>query len=186
MSNSRCRDERGVVLVEAAIVTTIAFAFIFLIFQSAFYARGFLSARDAAASGARAGSIGADDAVADYNILHAIDKSVTASSRENIMSIVVFKPQGPQFSMPEGCASGGQTGLCNYYESSDLSRPVSDFAADSQNSDHMFWDSTSRKTSTETGTDYLGVQVTVRVGGIAGPYADTVTKTAVVLLEPHG
>lgn len=177
-------NEGGAVLVEGAIVVLLVFMLLFLIFQSAFYARTYLTARDAAGQGARAGSIAATSDTADYEILRAIDKAVSAQSRSAVTEIIVFDATST-YQKPAECNPGPSSGKCNVYTGSDLGRSVTEFGPGGVFAKDDFWLGSSRSTSRSAGITKLGVQVTMNVGGIPGPFASSVSRTSVVLLEPH-
>jgi hypothetical protein len=178
-------NELGATMVEAAIGGLLVFFLIFMVIQGAFLARAYLAVRDAANSATRAGSLSANDANADYDILQAIDRSVSSTSRSNIEGIAVFNPQGPQLSIPPGCTSGPVTGMCNYYTAKDLSRPESDFEPGGSFVGDDYWIASSRSTSLATGLSHIGVYVRLKVGGLDSPLPQTMAASSVVELEPH-
>lgn len=172
-------------MVEGAIAAVFVFFLIFMIFQSVFYARAYLAARDAAASGARMGAVSADNPDADYDIMQSVGRSLSATTRNNIKSIVVFNPQGSNFEMPSGCKSAGIPGICNRYVAADLSRPAEAFTPGGGFPASQNWPSGSRSTSLADGLSHVGIYIELEVGGIRGPLPKVVSKSSITELEPH-
>lgn len=179
------RTERGAAVVEAAIVSLVFFFLVFSIIEAAFFARAYLAARDAASTGARNGAIGADNPAADYYILQAINKSLSATSRGDVEAISIYNPQGAGKSLPSGCDTQGVSGVCNFYTAADLNRSLHDFQDPAAFSADQNWPASTRSTSIETGLGHVGVYIKLRVGGLTGPLPTVVSSKSVAEIEPH-
>lgn len=173
------RSERGAVLVEAALISSVFFFLIFLIFQGAMYARSALAASDAATAGARAGGVGAQDPLADWDVLNAIARSTSAASANQIEKIIVFRATGPDYALPPGCANG-PTSSCNHYSGDDVKLDESAFLADGFSKDDN-WPSALRAGP----SDRIGVYVRMKASGLGGPLPDTVERSSVSIIEPQ-
>jgi hypothetical protein len=150
-------DQRGAALVEAAIITPLLLLLIFGVIEFGFLFKDSLTLANATRSGARVGSSSANDPLADYNILKAIEPS---QSFADIQDVVVYKADGPDGTVPPGCLSSGVSGLCNHYTASDLSIDQATFLSPGylQSQD---WPSSSRECdpASANGPDYIGVYV---------------------------
>jgi hypothetical protein len=152
-------------MVEGAIGAIVIFTLIFGVFQGSFLARSHLVAEDAASAGAQAGSVSANDASADLDILNAISRSKVATSKKAVQRIVVYKASALNSSMPSQCVNAASSvkDWCNVYDSSDL-----DISSDTYSSDAYLkddgWKPTDRGTSRNDGPDYLGVYVKIACG----------------------
>lgn len=159
----RYRSERGATLVEAAIVTPLV-VFLFLgIIWACLTGRDYLTVDEAARVGAREGSIAASSRSADYDILQAIGKAVSAGDQNSVKSIVVYRADGFEQAPPEACTVPGaasSTSLgCNVYDKTDLSRPKEDFLSSTWVGDEGY--STINRVSSRSAANekFLGVYV---------------------------
>lgn len=180
----RARNDLGATMVEAAIAGGVFFLLFFMIVQAAMFGRTYLAARDAATAGSRAGAVAASDSFADYQILQAVRKSVSATSLSAVEAVVIFNPQGNAFVMPAGCTTGGVSGMCNFYTASDLKRPVTDFTNGTFSAAES-WPAAQRSTSINSGLGHIGVYVKLEVDGMVGPLPKAVSISNVVEIEPH-
>ncbi len=177
------RTERGATMVEGAIVAPLFFFLVFLIFQSAFLSRSYLSAYYGSTSGARAGAVGSDDVASDYDILAAVERAGIAGGAGDITKVVVFHATNPSEPVPPACLASAQSGLCNVYSHSDFNRPESDFGRAGWTADD-YWPASQRGTDRLTGTDYIGVYVETKSGGIGGVLPQKLHHASVTRLEP--
>ncbi len=155
----RRRGERGVALVEAAIITPLLMMLVFGIIEFGFAFKDSLTLANGSRAGARVGSAAGIDPTADYAILQAVRGAT--GSLANVDLIVVFKASGPTASVPSACVStGAQAGLCNVYVASDMALSQSSFLSAGYSKDDS-WAASSRVTSltSTSGPDYLGVYV---------------------------
>lgn len=177
-------DERGATMVEASIAALLAFLLIFGVFQVSLFARSHLVARDATTAGAQAGAVSANDSNSDYDVLQAITRASTSTSRSAVQTIVIYKATGPGGKVPPQCLSSGpQSGLCNVYTGADLSVDETTFGSSSYAKDNS-WPAISRGVSRSIGPDYLGVYVRIDcrcAGGFVLP--GLLSDTAVVRIQ---
>jgi hypothetical protein len=162
----RRSGERGAALVEAAIITPLLLLLIFGVIEFGFLFKDALTLANATRSGARVGSSSANDPLADYNILKAIEPS---KSFAKINDIVVYKADGPDGTVPPNCINSGVAGLCNHYTAADLSIDQASFLSPGffQSQD---WPSSARQCSPTSpgGPDYLGVWVNAQHNSTVG------------------
>ena len=98
-----CRRERGATLVEAAIITPLFFLLIFGIIEVGGAYKDKLAIGNAVTAGARTGSASADDALADYNILIAVEKALAARrSQRDRVHRRLQRRVGPTACRPQG------------------------------------------------------------------------------------
>jgi hypothetical protein len=150
-------DQRGAALVEAAIITPLLLLLIFGVIEFGFLFKDSLTLANATRSGARVGSSSANDPLADYNILKAIEPS---QSFADVQVIVVYKADGPDGTVPPNCLTTGVSGLCNHYTAADLSISQGAFLSPGY-LPSQDWPASSRQCdpSTPSGPDYIGVYV---------------------------
>jgi Flp pilus assembly protein TadG len=180
------RGERGVALVEAAIVTPLLLLLVFGIIEFGFLFKDSLTLANASRAGARVGSAAGTDPLADWDILQAVKGA--SGSLTNVQQVVVFKATGANGSVPSNCTgSVGVSGLCNVYSAADFNVDATTFQSASYTKDN-YWASSARVTSLSStnGPDYLGVYVKAQhtsVLTIVVP-SRTITDTVVMRLEP--
>ncbi len=180
------RGERGVALVEAAIITPLLLMLVFGIIEFGFLFKDSLTLANGSRAGARVGSAAGTDPLADWSILQAV-KGATGSLT-HVQAIVVFKASSANGAVPSACTNGtGVFGLCNAYDANDMNVDKTTFQSAGYTKDDN-WASSSRSTSLSTaaGPDYLGVWVKAQhtsVLTIVVP-SRTITDTVVMRLEP--
>lgn len=171
-------------MVEASIGGIVVFILIFLVFQATFLMRAYVSAQDAASEGARSGAVGANQRAADYDILEAVRRGLSNSSRANLVKVVVFKPEGTDGAIPSGCLTSSRLGECNVYAPADLDRPSTDFTGSTWDGDQS-WAPQARSASRDTSIDKLGVYVEVNSWPVGGFPNTVISKSSIVRLEPQ-
>jgi hypothetical protein len=179
----RHADDRGAALVEGAIITPLLLLLVFGVIEFGFLFKDSLTIANAARSGARVGSSSANDPLADYNVLKAIEP---AQNLAHINAIVVFKAAGPNGTLPPGCDLGGQGGICNYYPASDLSVDQATFLSPGF-TDSLSWPSSARQCSLSVpgGPDYIGVWISATHSSTVGLFpSKTLHDTTVMREEP--
>lgn len=118
------RRHRGVAILEAAFITPVFLVMVLGIVEIGLAMNDYLAVASSVRSGARLASAYGNDSYADYAILHAVLQEASALDKNNIRSIVIFKPTGFGDKPSALCqTSGSQTDLCNVY-------PPSAFTAD--------------------------------------------------------
>jgi hypothetical protein len=178
-------DDRGAVLVEAALLTPIFFLLIFGIVEFSFGMRAHLTTGVIAESGARSASIAGTQQDADGQILAAVSKAASNLPADSLKEVVIFKASGPDDTIPAACQAGGVSGVCNHYQRSDLDTAIADF--DCSSAGDNFWCPTSRNASLSGPPDYVGVWVRVRHDYFTGFFGDgmDLTRTKIMRLEPN-
>lgn len=130
--------QRGIALLEAAVVTPIFLMVIMAIAEAGLYMRNYLGVSNTVRAGARASSAGGDNAAgalgtdvasADLYTVAAIARESSAISRSAIQYVVVYKATGYGAGpvddgvdgVPAGCFAGQpRDGLCNVYTTADF------------------------------------------------------------------
>jgi Flp pilus assembly protein TadG len=196
-----CRRERGATLVEAAIITPLFFLLIFGIIEVGGAYKDKLAIGNAVTAGARTGSASADDALADYNILIAVEKALAAADRSAIEYIVVFNAGSADGVPTPGCKAGSsypgldptgaRTGACNVYTTAAFDEDQSHFGCKTAYTLDKYYCPSSRKvvlTAANGGPpDVVGVWIKMHHAYYTKFIADSVTLTdqAVIAVEPR-
>lgn len=155
----REHSERGVVLVEAAIVTPLVMILLLGMIEFGLLAKDHLTVSNGSRAGARVGSAAGTDPLADYNVLKSVQGATASLS--SVDTIIVYKATSPSGTVPVSCLGGsGVSGVCNVYDASDLSISLAAFQAAGYAKDDS-WAAASRQTSQSApgGPDYIGVYV---------------------------
>ena len=178
--------ERGVALVEAAIVTPLLLMLVFGIIEFGFAFKDTLTLANGSRSGARVGSAATIDPSADWALLQAV-KGATGSLAQ-VNRIVVFKATSANGAVPSTCAAGNAVaGSCNVYDASDMALSQASFLSAGYSKDDS-WAATTRITSLTSagGPDYLGVYVRAQHTSIFQLIVPSraLTDTVVMRLEP--
>lgn len=159
----RIVDEQGVALVEAAIFTPIIMFLLLGCINAGLVMGDHTSLSWATRSGARAASAAGADALADYDVLHAVSSATSMYPRSAIDRIVVFDASGYDDQPSESCKAGSPhagsgIGSCNVYVPSDFDRHDSAFNQTAWGGD-LYWPGVSRQDTLSVGPDYVGVWV---------------------------
>jgi Flp pilus assembly protein TadG len=185
--NPAGRDERGVALVEAAIVTPLLLMLVFGIIEFGLLFKDSLTIANAARAGARVGTSQGNDPMADYQILQAV--AGASGSLASVTKVIVFDATGPNGAVPAACVSSsvGVAGVCNVYTAADLTVDAVTFASAGYTNDD-YWPSASRITSLSAanGPDYLGVWVQAHHTSVVQLIVGDrdLTDTVVMRMEP--
>ena len=200
----RRRRERGVALVEIAIVAPIVFALVFGIMEYGLTFRDQLTAQDAVGDAARLGAIVGPDVTstgsnADYEILRTLRDGLGNVPTSWIVRIVVFKGSAggagaPERQIPVSCRNGTAiAGTCNVFDVNSAFNAVQsgDFAyfdcPATPGSPSCPWPPSGRNDGPNPNViDYLGVYVKIQRPGLTGLFGSvrTVERAAIVRLEP--
>jgi Flp pilus assembly protein TadG len=186
-------DERGAVLVEAAIVLPVI---VYILVGIADFGVGWqdrLTAETAARGGARTAANLTDARLADYNVLQSVKAALADIPSGNIDRIVVFNANSsaaPAGACQAGTSQSGGSTPCNVYTSASLNLDQSAFTGTTSctgSSPDRFWCPTSRVNDQAT-ADYLGVWVQLHRAHITPliPGQTIIHSTAVMRLEPPG
>lgn len=191
----RSDRSRGVVMIEAAMVTPLFFLLVFVIVEVGFAMNDNLAVAHATRAGSRVASASGDDVFADYGILQSIGRESAALDSDQIERIVIYRPSGPGEPPSDGCKGGTPASgtvdssgpACNVYTAADLERPKSDFGCDPDKDLDEFWCPADRDATLEDGTDYVGVWMKVDHPYMTGFFGESVTFTdsSVIRLEPR-
>ena len=185
------RDERGVALVEFAVIAPVVMLLVFGIVEFGLAFSIKLNVETAARAGARVGSGLRDDRMADYNLLQSV-KSALNDNLSSVQYVVVYKSTNATGAIPTGCSGAtptSQNGSCNVYTGAQLSS----LTAGSFNGPgctagqpDFAWCPTSRQAVQSVGNDYLGVLVMVKTSAVTQVFGSffPVQANAVMQLEP--
>jgi hypothetical protein len=186
------RRERGNTLVEAAIITPIFFLLLFGIIEVGGAYKDKLALSNAVTSGARTGSAAADDALADYNILQAVNKALSAAPKSSIEYIVVFNAGGPDGVPDAQCKLGVPVdGKCNVYTIAAFDEPQAHFGCKPAYDLDIHYCPSSRKVALTAANggppDVLGVWIKMHHDYYTRFIASSVTLTdqSVITVEPR-
>ena len=196
----RFRDEdgnrqRGAAMVEFVLIAPLLVLITAAIFEFGLAFRDSMTLSNALRSGARVGSNAGRERQADYTILKSVEAAMTEFPTAQVERIIVYKASTSNSDVPAAClaitGSGGVTGSCNVYQSSDLARPLSDFGGTtscSGTSPDRYWCPTSRQNQQALGADYLGVWMQIRYRYVTRVFPGTgitITDHAIMRLEPR-
>lgn len=127
----RRHRERGVAMLEIALVAPIVFLLVFGIIEFGLVFRDQHATQDAVSEAARMGAIlGPDTVIADYEIMSALRDGMGGIPPEWIETIVVFRAAGggaggsPVSQVPAGCRQGTASSRCNVYDPEEAFRQV--------------------------------------------------------------
>lgn len=189
--------ERGVALLETAIIAPVFFLLIFAVFEFGLFFRDSLTLSDAAADAARIGAIIGQDSDstivnADFQMMKKIREATASIDVGNIERIVFFQATGsaaadPLQQITAACRRGVQTQRCVVYED-----PIAAFVA-VQNNNAAFFQCTEpcygpaerNEGPNPANIHFLGVYVRMSHPSVTGILADrTIEQASVVRLEP--
>ena len=186
----RASDDRGIALLEAAIVTPVFFLLVFAVIDFGMMYKDRAAINSASSTGARIGSSSGSDGLADYYILQGVKKDLSALQRSQITRIVVFKASSFNGSPTTGCKNGTTraTDACNVYTAADLVAPTSSFGCQTGDMD-LGWCPSIRKTALTAANggppDYIGVWIKTRFNTFTKVIPSTdLTSQTVIREEP--
>jgi Flp pilus assembly protein TadG len=192
-TSRRLHGERGVSLVEGAIIAPLFFFLIFGVMEFGLVFRQYLTVSTASQNGTRTASTQGNLADADYATLQQLQHSLTAVKSSEISYIVIFKATGTNSSMDSSplsaCKTASVANLCNRYTTTDFSRPASDFGncpSVTTGPDH-YWCPLGRNVSAAGPPDYLGVYIASTYKAITGVFGKNFTfgTQTIYRLEPQ-
>ena len=157
----------GAASVECVLIAPLVVLITAAIFEFGLACRDARTLSNALRSGARVGSNAGRERQADYTILKSVEAAMTEFPTAQVQRVIVYKASTSNSDVPAAClaitGSGGVTGSCNVYQSSDLARPLSDFGGTtscSGTSPDRYWCPTTRNVSFG-GSDFIGVYMKV-------------------------
>ncbi len=184
------RRERGVALLEAALVTPVFLMLIFGVIEVGLALNDDLALSHATRAGSRVASASGDDVLADYGIVQSIAQESAAIPRDQIELIVVYKAN--DFGEPpSSTCQGGQPvdDQCNVYTSADFALDEDDFGCDAGEPDAS-WCPQDRQVvlNGSSEPDYVGVWMKIEHPWVTRMFGQTLTLTdsSVIQLEPRG
>ena len=178
-------DERGVAMVEAAIVTPLLLMLLFGIIEFGFMFKDTLTLANSSRAGSRMASAAAADPLADFYVLQAVKGA--SGTFTSVQQVIVFRATSPTSTVPASCLSSAVAGVCNVYNQTDMAISQATFQGAGYTKDDA-WAAATRVTSIRAvnGPDFLGVYVKAQhnsVFRIIVP-SRTLTDTTVMRLEP--
>ncbi len=187
-SRGRGRSQRGVAMVEAAIATPVFLALIFGIIEISLAMNDYLAVSSAVRAGSRTASGTGDDLLADYSTMKVVVREASAVSRDDVVSIVVYRADAFGAAPSPACQAGTPVaGECNVFTPADFDRPEADFGCTSTSPDR-YWCPRDRKVSlTGSGTEFVGVWMKVRHRWVTKMFGSSMdlTDSSVIRLEPR-
>lgn len=195
------RRDRGVTLVEVAVVATVLLVLFLGTIDFGIQYRDSLTVNDAAGDAARVGAVVGPEADssgqnADFQIVKSVREGLSALNDDAITRIVIFQSTSsgpPEDQVPTPCKNGvALAGICNVYD------PVTAFAAVVAADDAFFrcegantracpYDPANRDNGpTRADIETIGVWIRVDQSAVTGFFRDsyTVTAAATARLEP--
>lgn len=186
----RLTGDSGVALLEAALLTPVFMVLVIGMLEYGLVYRDYLSLNSATSSGARSLAIFGNDSMADYNLLQALKKDLSAIPESSITKIAVFKADsGTDTTTWASCKYGSSiTNRCNVYIPADWNRNKTlYFGCTPPGAIDKYWCPTSRKTAVADPPDYGGVYIRVVHPYISKLFGSSVTMESFVItrLEPQ-
>lgn len=193
------RSERGAALVEGAILLPLLFTLVFGVMEAGYAWFGRSTVNNMSVVGARSGSGEANEVLADYAILSAIEDGAAGIGTGNLTMIVVYRATGPGDRVPSACRTASVTNSaevrgCNRYTAADLAKGPDDFGCvgppGPATKIDSHWCPTTRKTALQGAAgppDYIGVYVEVvhhNLTGLDWP-SFTFAQDTVMRIEPR-
>lgn len=175
-------EDRGAVIVEAAVIAPVFFLLLFAILEFGIAMRSYLALSNAVRDGAREASVEANDSDADFNAVNLIDSAGAIIADSRIDRIVIYHATGPGAEPTAGCRAGTPSATpgqeCNIYDSSDFGRAESDFGCDPMvPSPDRFWCPTDRESAQSAPPDWVGVWMQVDHPWVTGLFGSGLTMT---------
>lgn len=184
--------ERGVALVETALLVPILALLSMGIYEFSTAWQSNLTVQSSIRAAARTGSGLGNDRYADYSMLQALNSGLSGFSAADIQQVVVFKASDVNGVPTTTCKSGTATAnVCNVYSGTQVKTltqaAFTGGTTCTGTSPDINWCPTSRD-ATQTTADYVGVWVRVfykyRSGYFPGSGL-TMEKTMVMRIEPQ-
>lgn len=152
------RGDRGVVLVELAIVMPLLLMLVLGIAEFGMGWRDRITIQSAVRSAARTASALGTEPTADYQALQNLRAGLDAGTLANVKVVVIYNAKFKDGRFPPACQHSSQTALCNRYTAADLAAPIASFGCDVGDLD-FGWCPTSRDVTGDP--DYLGIYIEV-------------------------
>ena len=182
------RSERAASLIEAAISSIVVMSVIFGVIEFGLAFKDYLSMSAAVRDAGRVASTYGTTTATDYTVLQSIKTRMPAVATSQIVAVVVFKGASATStisSVNSACMTGSVANVCNFYTSSDLARPSSDFTG-SAGAPDASWPPSARKDKLSGPPDYVGVWVKISHAGVTGflTLSKNYTDQVVMRIEP--
>jgi len=187
---SRRGDDRGVAVLEFAIVVPFLLLMLFGTAEMGLAWVAHNRVEGAVSTSARVGASTGQDANADVNILVALRAALPAEALANADRVVIFEPSNADGAVPSGCihavgstSQSGVTGACNSYNGATV-RGVT--TASNLGTADDSWAGSSRNDSLAGPPDFLGVYVRTTYDSKTGSFFNdmTITRTSIYRIQP--
>ncbi|MEX0666055.1 MAG: TadE family protein [Acidimicrobiia bacterium] len=184
---------------EAAIIAPLVLLLIYGVMETGYAFFGRLTVNNMSVVGARSGSGEANDVLADFAILQAVENGATGMGTNDITMVVVYRATSPDDRVPAACKTASVTNTsgtrgCNRYVSGDLALDSDQFGCIGPPGPGTkvdnFWCPTTRKTALQGANgppDYIGVYVEAEHQNLTGIIGESFTFTTdtVIRIEPR-
>ncbi len=179
----------GAAIVEAAFITPVFMLMVLGIMEVGLAMNDNLALAHTVRAGTRVASASGNDLYADYGIIQAVKREISAVPRAQIQRIVVYKATRYGEEPTTDCMTGaaGQTGLCNIYDTTAFNAVKTRWGCKTAEALDRYWCPTSRIVSRTAGPNYVGVWVKIEHRWVTGMFGDTteLTDQSVIRLEPR-
>lgn len=188
-------SERGVVLVEFALVAAFLCLLAFGVTEIGRAWQDKLTVQTASRAGARVASGLTTNTAADYETLLAVRSALQDVGLSNLEYVVIYRSATADGAVPVGCvspagvvtSSNTVTAKCNAYTGAQvLAMTASQFGCGTGKLDNT-WCPNTRQNLLSVGTDFLGVWIRVKhtnTTKILGNGVTKITDSSVMRLEP--
>jgi hypothetical protein len=193
---NRRGDDRGVAIVEMALALPLLVGLAMGVLEFGMVFRNTNVLERSTSAGARIGSSVGPGPMADFEILQAINSTVSSASDLEVERVVIFNSTSADGSVPANCqGTSSQAGVCNVYNAGQVAsaNPAVGFARGGSpltcvaGSWDSAWCPTTRNNDPQHGAVvYLGVHVEARLPAYTGLFGDefVLRETSIFRLEP--
>jgi hypothetical protein len=196
MRHRRLKSDRGVAIVEFALVLPLIMGLVLGIFEFGTAWRATNTIERSVQNAGRAASNAGDGRFADYDALRAVDATLAGSQGIDVEKVVIYKSNAAG-DLPPGCDTGDVASVCNNYTAAQVteSRPFVGFQPGSGVTCPGSWDvawcplgrdNDRGNLPPGTDSDYIGVYVEASYEPVTGLLSSNfkISRKAVFLLEP--
>ncbi len=204
LAPTRRRSDRGVALVETAMVALLLIGLVTATFELGMAWRTSITNAQAARAGARVASSQGVARLTDHAAILAVSAGLRSADSATINKIVIFRSTSSDGAVPSSCltssalsSGGNSSSRCNVYSTSRIAQIVSNpsstesnFAGTCSGSSQWdrFWCPANRNNVqlSSGGLDYVGVYVEIAHPTFSKVFGDniTITDTSVMRIEP--
>ena len=208
----RHRAERGVILLETALVVVFLMTLVVATFEIGMGWRSSITNSNAARAGARVEAYQGTSYQADYSALLSVNAGLASVSRATITKVIIFKATSGSTTVPATClaltpstSSSTPTGLntagakCNVYSGTQIANLASGTitsanfgngsnanAACTASKLDYYWCPFDRSNDQAAGLDYVGVYVQISHASFSRMFGTsfTITDSEIMQIEP--